>query len=68
MLINVDNCEQCGQHSIVQSCYTPGSEFLHNKKKMINLFSVNENMIEQCFAAYIFQCCQQSCLALLHLI
>ena len=24
----VDNCEQCGQHNFVQSCYTAGSEFL----------------------------------------
>ena len=24
----VDNCEQCGLHNFVQSCYTAGSEFL----------------------------------------
>ena len=34
--------------------------------KMINLFRVDENRIEQCFAAHIVQCCQQHCSALLH--
>ena len=28
---------------------------------------VNENRIEQCFAAHIVQCCQQYCSALLYL-
>ena len=38
------------------------------QQKSHNLFRVDENSIELCFAAHIVQCCQQYCSALLHLI
>ena len=45
---------------------------MHNKcttrVKTHNLFTVDENSLEQCCAAHIVQCCQQYCSALLHLI
>ena len=37
------------------------------QQKLHNLFKAVKNSIEQCFAAHIFQCCQQYCSALLHL-
>ena len=36
--------------------------FLHGKKRT-TLFRVDENSLEQCFAAHIVQCCQQYCSA-----
>ena len=42
--------------------------FCTTQQKMNNLFRVDENRLEQCFAAHIVQGFQQYCLALLHLI
>ena len=41
---------------------------LCTQQKMNNLFRVDENSIEHCFAANIVQGCQQYCSALIHLI
>ena len=39
-----------------------------SQQKTHNLFWLDENSIEQCFAAHIVQGCQQYCSTLLHLI
>ena len=34
----VDNCEQCGQQNIVQSCYTAGTEFRRVHTSPLHLY------------------------------
>ncbi len=40
----VDNCEECGQHNIVQSCHTTGSEFLRCKMNRVSGGLPNKNL------------------------